>query len=102
VPGCLEPEMGSVPEVVLLLPVPEAMSLLPVPEAVWLLAASILNHESSLQPPPGSNLYTHVFILVLVSVDIMKLNGADSGEKGDLTDGDMKRVRALRDMKLER
>ena len=28
VPGCLEPETGSVPEAVLLLPVPEAVSLL--------------------------------------------------------------------------
>jgi hypothetical protein len=27
-PGCLEPETGSVPEAVLLLPVPEAVSLL--------------------------------------------------------------------------
>jgi hypothetical protein len=28
VPGCLEPEMGSVPEAVSLLPVPEAVLLL--------------------------------------------------------------------------
>ena len=28
VPGCLEPEMGSVPEAVLLLPVPEALMLM--------------------------------------------------------------------------
>jgi hypothetical protein len=28
VPGCLEPEMGSVPEAVSLLPIPEVVSLL--------------------------------------------------------------------------
>jgi hypothetical protein len=37
VPGCLEPEMGSVPEAVLLLLVPEAVLLLLVPETVMLL-----------------------------------------------------------------